>query len=430
MDVVPEKILSDLIRIDTSNPPGNETRLARHLKELFDHAGIRSEIIEPEPGRGSIIARVGSGERRLLYLSHADVVPAGEGWDFEPFSGEIRDGIIYGRGALDCKDLAAAGVCAALRLAREGVPLNGELIICVAADEERGGGLGAAYLLEHHLDKLKADFAINEGAEQPIFIDGKMIYFFQVGEKGTAWCKLKAGGVSCHGSVPSLGDNAVVKMAEAVIALHKYRPEIVLIPEVKLLLAELARARGLEAEITPESVDDLLEQLNLERSFTETIRAMTRMTVSPNMIQGGLKTNIVPDRCEAELDIRILPGQDRAYVAGELRRCVGEEIEIEFTEYREPTFSSSDSPFYRLMEEVTVELAGDVICLPLISTGSTDSKFLRGAGIPSYGIGHMARGFDSAARTTIHGRNERTDVASLHLKTRFLYELARRYLGA
>ena len=209
MDLAPEKILSDLIRIDTSNPPGNETRVARYLKELFDAAGIQSEIIEPEPGRGSIIARLGSGERRLLYLSHADVVPAGEGWDFEPFSGEIRDGMVYGRGALDCKDLAAAGVGAALRLAREGAPLNGELIICVAADEERGGALGAEYLVEHHLDKIRADFAINEGAEQPIFVDGKMIYFFQVGEKGTAWCKLKAGGVSCHGSVPSLGDNAV-----------------------------------------------------------------------------------------------------------------------------------------------------------------------------------------------------------------------------
>lgn len=429
MDVAPEKILSDLIRIDTTNPPGNETRVARYLKELFDGAGISSEIIEPEPGRGSIVARLGSGDRRLLYLSHADVVPAGEGWDFEPFSGLIKDGVVYGRGALDCKDLAAAGVCAALQLAREGAALNGELIIAVTADEEKGGGLGAAYLMEHHLDKLKADFAINEGAEQPIFIDGKMIYFFQVGEKGTAWSRLKAEGVSCHGSVPTLGDNAVLKMAGAIAALKNYRPAVELISEVKMLLAKLARARGLEAEITPESVDDLLGRLNLDKSFTETIRAMTRMTVSPNMIQGGLKTNIVPDCCEADLDIRILPGQDRDYVTGELRRCIGEEIEIEFTEYREPTFSTSDSAFFRLMEAVTVELAGDVVCLPHISTGSTDSKYLRGAGIPAYGIGHMARGFDPAARTTVHGRNERIDVASLHLKTRFLYEIARRYLG-
>lgn len=430
MAASPEKILSDLVRINTANPPGNETAVARYLKQLFDDAGIKNEIIEPEAGRGSFIARLGTGPKKLLYLSHADVVPAGDGWSFDPFSGEIKDGVICGRGALDCKDLMTAQACAALQLAREGVHLNGELIIAAVADEEKGGSLGAGFLTARYPELLKADFAINEGAEQPIFVDGKMIYFFQVGEKGTAWSRIKAGGVSCHGSVPTLGDNAVVKMAGAIKALQGYKPEVRLIPEVKTLLAELAGARGLDVEASPENVDDLLGLLDLEKSFTETIRAMTRMTVSPNMIQGGLKTNIVPDCCEAELDIRILPGQDRDYVANELRRCIGEAIEIEFTEYREPTFSTSGSEFYRLMESVTRELAGDdVVCLPHISTGSTDSKYLRGSGTPAYGIGHMARGFDPAARTTIHGRNERIDIASLQLKTKFMVELAKRYLG-
>ncbi|NLY38178.1 MAG: M20/M25/M40 family metallo-hydrolase [Firmicutes bacterium] len=426
----PTAILSDLIKINTVNPPGNETAVARYLKQLFDSAGIPNEIIEPEEGRGSFIARLGSGPKKLLYFAHADVVAAGDDWDFDPFSGEIKDGIIYGRGALDCKDLLAAEVSAALQLAATGKPLNGELIVVAAADEETGGSLGAKCLVENYLEKLQADFAINEGAELPICMGNRMIYFLQVGEKGTAWCRLKARGVSCHGSVPSLGENAVLKLSRALAALGEYRPEIKLIPEVETLLRELARFRGLSYDPARDAVDSLIDRLDLERGFAETLRAMTRMTVSPNRVEGGLKTNIVPDRCVAELDIRILPGQDRAYVEGELRRLIGEEIEIEFMNYIAPTFSTSQSDYYRLLESLTLELAGrEAVCLPYVSTGSTDSKYLRGAGIPAYGIGHMAAGFDQAVRTTLHGRNERTDVASLQLKTQFLFELARRYLS-
>jgi len=426
----PTAILSDLIKINTVNPPGNETAVARYLKQLFDSAGIPNEIIEPEEGRGSFIARLGSGPKKLLYFAHADVVAAGDDWDFDPFSGEIKDGIIYGRGALDCKDLLAAEVSAALQLAATGKPLNGELIVVAAADEETGGSLGAKCLVENYREKLQADFAINEGAELPICMGNRMIYFLQVGEKGTAWCRLKARGVSCHGSVPSLGENAVLKLSRALVALGEYRPEIKLIPEVETLLRELARFRGLSYDPARDAVDSLIDRLDLERGFAETLRAMTRMTVSPNRVEGGLKTNIVPDRCVAELDIRILPGQDRAYVEGELRRLIGEEIEIEFMNYIAPTFSTSQSDYYRLLESLTLELAGrEAVCLPYVSTGSTDSKYLRGAGIPAYGIGHMAAGFDQAVRTTLHGRNERTDVASLQLKTQFLFELARRYLS-
>ncbi|MEW5784256.1 MAG: M20/M25/M40 family metallo-hydrolase [Bacillota bacterium] len=425
----PESILSDLIRINTVNPPGNETAVARYLKRLFDSAAIPNEIIEPAAGRGSFIARLGSGSRKLLYLSHADVVAAGDDWDFEPFSGEVRDGVIFGRGALDCKDLMAAQVSAALQLAARGIKFDGQLIIAATADEETGGGLGAKYLIDNYPEKLQADFAINEGAEQPIYLDGRLIYFFQVGEKGTAWCRIKAKGISCHGSVPTLGDNAVLKLTRALSALGEYNPEVKLIPEVEKLLVELARARGLSFHSDQDDIDLLLNRLDLDRGFTETVRAMTRMTVSPNCIQGGLKTNIVPDRCEAELDIRILPGQDRNYVIGQLRSLIGDQIEIEMIDYREPTFSTSQAQCYKLMESLTLELAGDkVLCLPHISTGSTDSKYLRGAGIPAYGIGHMAAGFDQTARTTVHGCNERIDTASLQFKTRFLTELALRYL--
>ncbi len=431
MNLSPAKILSDLIKINSSNPPGNETAVAFYLKELFADKGLNGEVIEPEPGRGSFVVKVGTGPKRLLFLSHSDVVPACNDWDFDPFGGTISDNFVHGRGALDCKDLTAAQVFAALQLFEEKALTGGQLIVAVTADEEKGGRLGASHLLDKYPELLRADYAVNEGADHPISLNGKTAYFLQVGEKGTAWCTLKARGKAGHGSIPALAENAVVKMARAVSRLNNYRAEISLVPEVEKLLRDLAQHCGLQVDsLGPNEVDNLLDGLPLQSVFIESLRAMTRMTVSPNAIRGGTKTNIVPDYCEADIDIRILPGQDRDYVERELRLIISKDIEIEFNEYRLPTFSSFEEPFYKLMEEITLELAGpDTICLPAISAGSTDSKFIRGAGIPSFGIGHMAGGFDQELRTTIHGRNEKIDIASLELKTAFLKELARRYLA-
>lgn len=427
--MTPERILSHLIQINTVNPPGNETAAARFLKELFDAAGIASEIIEAEKGRGNFLARLGAGDRRLLFLSHTDVVPAGEDWDFDPLGGEIRNGFVYGRGALDCKGLVAAGAYAVLKLAQEKTPLNGMLIFAATADEERGGACGVKHLLEHCPEKLRADFAVNEGAEEPVCLNGQMIYFIQVGEKGTAWSRLEAKGRACHGSVPTLGDNAILKMVRALNALFAYRAEVRLIPEAEVLLSEIARIKGLDMPVNEENVDLLLDRIG-DKNFSETLRAMTRMTVSPNVIQGGAKTNVVPDSCQAKVDIRVLPGQDEEYVLGELRKCVGGEIKIEVPNYHPPTFSSAQSPYYRLIEGITRKLVGrGVACLPYISSGATDSRFLRGAGIPAYGINHMAKGFDPEIRATVHGKNERIDVASLYVKAEFLVTLAKKYLG-
>jgi len=425
----PERMLADLIRLNTVNPPGNEFKVARYLQELFAAAGISYEIIEAEKGRANFIARFGSGTKRLLFLCHADVVPAGEGWDFDPFSGEVAAGMVFGRGALDCKGLMAAQAYAFLRLAREAPSLNGTLIFAATADEEKGGRHGVQYLLKNCPEKIQADFAVNEGGEGPRKINGRQIYFVQVGEKGTAWSRLQATGRSCHGSVPTLGDNAVLKMARALDALKNYQPEIRFIPEVRFLLQELLRVKGLDEPLNETNVDTLLDRFT-ERSFAETLRAMTRLTVSPNTIAGGSKTNIVPDACTANVDIRILPGQDRNYILNELRRCISEEIVVEIGNYVAPTFSSSQSTPYRLIATTTQELTGaEVLCLPHISTGATDSRYLREAGIPAYGIGHMAKDSDPELGSTIHGKNERIDIASLYFRADFFMALARKYLG-
>lgn len=424
--MTPETILADLIKINTTNPPGNEIEAALYLKNLFDAAGIAGEIIEPEPGRGNFIARLGEGERKLLFLSHTDVVPAGEGWDFDPFSGEIKNGAVYGRGAIDCKSLVAAGACAMLILAKE-PPLNGTLIFAATADEEKGGKYGVRYLVERHREKIQAGFAVNEGAEEPVVLGKQPVHFIQTGEKGTVWSKLEAKGVSCHGSLPGLGDNAVVRMAGAVKALAEYKPEIRIIPEVALMLQEILRLKKLN--VKPEEIDAVLGSFE-DKIFAEYLRAITRMTVSPNVIHGGEKVNVVPDCCQAEVDIRILPRQDEDYVLKELQKLLPDGVEVEILNYHAPSFSPVNSPYYTLLEETSKKTGeSNILCLPQISTGATDSRFLREAGIPCYGIAPMTKDFDPQIKATVHGKNERIDIASLYVKVEFLTALARTYLS-
>ena len=420
-----EEILSDLIKIQTVNPPGGEIAAAQYLKRLFDRYHIPNEIIEPEPGRASFIAHLGEGEKKLLYLSHTDVVPVSEGWDFPPFSGEIKEGFVHGRGAIDCKGLAAVEACAVLHLAQT-TELKGRLIFAAVADEEVGGNLGAGIISAKYPEKIRADFAINEG-DEPLTINGKTYHSISVGEKGPAWMKLTTQGVSSHGSVPMMEHNAVVKMAKVINGLAKYRPQIVLTPETKNLLQTVTRIDGLDDEVNQDNVDYILGKLH-DRTIVPYLTAITRMTISPDVIHGGVKTNIVPDSCEAQIDIRILPGQNWKYVLNELKEILGD-VKTEPLQYHMPSFSSADSKYYRLVEETLKEFVGDAPVLQTICTGATDSRYLREMGVPSYGTGVMTLNMDPSLSDSVHGRNEKIDIASLRVKTDFLIKLAKKYLG-
>lgn len=422
-----ETILSDLIKIDTSNPPGNEMAVAEYLADLFSRYAIPHKIIEAAPRRASFLAWLGEGSRRLLFLSHTDVVPAGDGWDFPPFSGEIRDGYVLGRGALDNKNLVAAEAWTMLKIAAERRPLNGTLIFVAAADEEAGGRYGMQYLAQHHAKELAADFAVNEGAPEPIVVNGQALYFVQVGEKGIAQSLLTATGKAAHGSIPTLGENAVVKMAAAIQRLAAYEPPPHLLPEVQELLDKLAYYLGLPAP-TAATLDGFLAQI-ADRGFREYLRALTRLTLSPNVIHGGTRVNVVPDRCEAKVDVRVLPGQTREMVEELLRGLAGPEIRVEIAAFHAPSFSPARGTAYELICNTLTQAAGAAACLPCLSTGATDSRFLRAMNIPAYGISPWQPYFDPVLRETIHGKNERIDLASLHLYTRFLYSLATAYLG-
>lgn len=421
------EILQDLIRIDTVNPPGNEGRAAKYLGNLFEKEGIEYQLIG-EQGRENIVASVGEGDKALLFISHTDVVPVSEeNWDIPPFSGEIKDGYIWGRGALDCKDLVAAEAYSLVRIKRENIPLKGRLIFAAVADEEKGGTVGAKLLTEQYPDIINADFAINEGAGEYIDVNGNKLYLLQTGEKGPCWSRLKAFGTSGHGSRPTLADNAVVKMAQAAAALGEYSPEIWVIPEVNQLIETYFRLRGEQKVVTPENVDALIDTIP-DRFFAEGLRSTTRMTVSPNTIHGGKKMNIVPDYCEAEVDIRTLPGQDEQYVRSHIEPLIGE-CEFEIVHHHPANFSPADNQYYSLIEETVKDVLGTVYCAPYVLSGATDSYYLRKRGIESYGVSLLSKEFPSELLKTVHGSNERIDVKSMEVKTEFLYRLARKYLS-
>jgi len=421
-----ENVLADLIRIKSVNPPGDETGVAEYLKRLFDQYAIPNEVIEPAPGRGSFLAHLGEGEKSLLFLSHTDVVTATEGWSFDPFCGEIKDGFVYGRGALDCKGLVAAEACAMINLALEN-RLKGKLIFAATADEETLGPLGIKYLMDNYGPRIKADFAINEGGEAAVKVGNKTCHLIAVGEKAPVWTRVKTKGVSVHGAMSSLGDNAVVKMAEVIKALADYRPWVFLMPEVRSLVQTVAALTGVNGEIDESNLDALIARVD-NKNLAAWLTSITRMTVSPNMVSGGTKTNIVPDSCQADVDVRILPGQSREYALEELKRIIPD-IEMEVTKYTAPTISPPDSGPFRLICATLQELVGDDLILPGITAGTTDSRILREAGIPSYGISMVTLNQDAAFRRSIHGRDEKIDIASLKLKMQFLENLARNYLG-
>ncbi|KYK38614.1 MAG: M20/M25/M40 family metallo-hydrolase [Theionarchaea archaeon] len=422
------KILQDLIRIDTVNPPGNEGRAARHLCQLFQAEGIECQLVGEE-GRENAVASIGQGKKSLLFLSHTDVVPVSEeNWDIPPFSGEIKDGYIWGRGALDCKDLVAAEAYALLRLQRENIPLNGKLIFAAVADEETGGKVGAKLLTEAYTELITADFAINEGAGEYIDVNGKKLYLLQTGEKGPCWSRLKAFGISGHGSRPTLADNAVVKMAEAVVNLGKYTPEIILMPEVKQLIETYLELKGEKTEVTADNVDQIIDGIS-DRFFAEGLRATTRMTVSPTVVHGGKKVNIVPDFSEAEIDIRTLTGQNVAYVKNVIEPLIGD-CTFETVHCHPANFSPADNEYYALVEETVKAVLPAVYCAPYVLSGATDSYYLRKLGIASYGVSLLSKEFPTELLKTVHGDNERIDIKSMEVKAEFLYQLAKKYLSS
>ncbi|KPV64133.1 MAG: putative metallohydrolase [Candidatus Bathyarchaeota archaeon BA2] len=435
-------LLSDLIRINTTNPPGNETPAAKFLAKTLEEEGLECELLKSSKGRGNIIARIkGDGKKpNLLLLSHLDVVPATpKEWSVDPFSGLVKEGYVWGRGALDCKSLVAIETIVMKLLARKEVKLKGDVIFAATADEEMGGEVGVGWLVETHPEKIRADYVINEGNTLPsIHINGKHIFTVQTAEKGIVWMKIKAHGRPGHGSCPGLADNAVLRMAEVARRLGTHRSKIKVAPTVKHMIKELSKERGTIARLLsslmtkPFSADLVLDQMaKKEKGIAEYLRASMRTTIAPTMVHGGIKENIIPSGCEGVFDCRILPGQTKETLLNEVKEVLKdiENLEFEIIKASEPSESPFDTALYRQVEETLKEFLPGCSVVPFMMTGGTDSRYLRRLGSVCYGFQPLKTDMPmDELLKMIHGVDERISVENLVFGTSVLCRLVERFM--
>ena len=444
-EVEPEvtNLLSDLIRINTTNPPGNETEAAKYLAETLEKEGLKCEILESAPGRGNVITRIrGTGEKpSLLLLSHLDVVPANpKEWSVNPFGGVVKDGFVWGRGAMDMKSMTAMEVMVMKLLKRNNVQLKGDVILVAVADEEKGGRAGAGWLVHNHLEKVRADYVINEGGGLAIPINGKNVYTIQTAEKGIVWFKIKAKGRPGHGSVPTAADNAILRMNKVIEKIGNHRSKITLTPTVKQFLKEVAKENKLAQQAlsvllqNPAMADQILDMLaQRDRAMAEEIRATLRMTIAPTIVHGGVKENIIPSECEAVFDCRILPGQKPADALNEIKGLLKdvdmEKLEFEVIESSEPSESPMDTPLYGQIVNTIREFEPDCGVAPILLTGGTDSRYFRGVGSVCYGFQPMRADLPYGEMLRmVHGIDERISIKNLVFGTSVLYDIVERFM--
>ena len=436
--------LSDLIRIDTTNPPGNETEAAKYVAECLSRDGFKCELCGPAPGRDSITTcPKGTGEKpSLLLLSHLDVVAANaKEWSVDPFGGIVKDGFVWGRGAIDMKSMTAIEVMVMKLLKRNKVKLKGTVMLAATADEEQGGLSGAGYLLRNYPEMIRADYVLNEGGGLALPVRGKNVYTVQTAEKGILWFRVKARGTPGHGSMPNAADNSIMRMNEVITKLGNYSSEVLLVPTVKRFLSEIAkedaRLQGSFSRLlaNPELSDEVLDELDgVAKPLADEIWPRIRMTVTPTMIQGGVKENVIPSECETVFDCRILPGQNTAETFQLIRKLLEDvgldRLAFETIQANEPSESPVETPLYEVIASVLREFEPDCGVTPTMATGGTDSRFFRKMGSICYGFHPMQPEvqYDKMVKR-IHGIDECISIENLVFGASVLYEVVKRFMS-
>lgn len=421
------QLLQELIRIDTTNPPGNERAAALHLQKLLESEGIETRLLDVAPGRANLYARIkGNGSRRpLILLSHTDVVMAEpQRWTVPPFSGELRDGFIYGRGAIDMKGTATVHATLMRLIKRLNIPLKRDLILLAVADEE-AGGTGASSVIEKHPELIRgAEFLLNEG--DVVYVkDGKVVqYGVDVMEKAALWLRIIAKGPAGHGSIP-LANSSVERLLAALERLRRWETPI----QVPAAVAESYRMRA------QQQTDPVLRNAyaNLERALKNptlrkrlltdsTLNAEVRNTFTITGLQGSDKVNVIPGAAWAQIDARLLPGETPAGFIATLRKVLNDpSLEIETLEASMPTGSSADTALMQAIRKVAARRDPGVPVIPTMLTSSTDSAKFRSAGITAYGFEPFKLDDNELERS--HGDDERVSVENLGFALQFLYEV-------
>ncbi len=417
------RLLADLVRINTSNPPGHETEVAQFLKQTLEREGIPSEIFEKVPGRGSLVARLkGNGSKKpLLLMAHEDVVGVErDKWSVDPFGAIIKDGYLYGRGSSDDKGMLAANLEVFLLLHRLKVPLDRDVIFLAESGEEGTSEVGMDFMVSDHWDKIECEFALNEGGRTHEE-DGKVQHVdVSTTEKVPRRLKVVARGTSGHGSMPRL-DNAIVHLSEAIAKIGTWQPPMRLNETTRTYFERLAK-------ISPPDLANIYTHLDDPKS-QETLRAtnifansMLRTSISPTIIRGGFRENVIPADAEATLDVRALPDEDMDAFIRTLNRLVNDPAVQVIPDYHDlrpaPAPSSIHTQMFAALEHAQQKVYPGAITLPLMVTGATDSAQLRAKGVNAYGI--EPAGTDEDLKR-MHGNDERMSVKALGQFVEFEY---------
>lgn len=417
------------LQIDTSNPPGNEAPAARFLGALCEAEGIETEYIETAPGREVLVARLrGDGSKRALMLcNHTDVVPVeADYWDMPAFEGVVKDGKVYGRGAVDMKGTGVMQLIAFLALRRQGIALKRDIVFCAVPDEEAGSALGMKWLCENRPDVVDVEFELSEGGMGTSRFAGKPAKLFNVAtnEKyGGGGLKLTAVGAPGHGSRPH-ADNSAIHLMRALIKLHDWDRGITYTPDTVAYLERLA-----EAGMMPTLSDKEAVEAQIRRS--PALYASFVNTLNVTMLQSGIKINVIPAKSTAFCDCRLLPGQDPEEWRQQVEAYIDDDrIQVELTRVAAtslPKPAEWDTELFWTINAVVKESMEDAVVVPAMTVGATDNRFLRDRGIPAYGFIPCLLSPEEAAG--FHGNNEHLTIENLNMGCELMYEVVRRMSG-
>jgi acetylornithine deacetylase/succinyl-diaminopimelate desuccinylase-like protein len=436
------ELLQQLIRNqcvnDGSVGSGQEVRTSDVLRAYLGGSGLDLEVYEPDgaPGRTSLVARIEGTDPAaptLCLMGHTDVVPVTPAtWTRDPFGGELVNGEVWGRGALDMLNLTASQAVALNALARRGWRPRGTLVYLACADEEAGGTLGAGHVCKRHWDALRADYLLTENGGTVSTRDHETNVTVHVGEKGVAWRRLRVTGTPGHGSTPYGADNALIKAAHVVTRLADYRPA----PYVNDLWTGFVRSLDLDPGVKADLVDPSRLDEAISRLPKGTARyawSATHTTFSPNMCRAGVKTNVIPDVVDIEVDIRTIPGDDEDEVRRHLDKALGdlaEEVAVEKLFSKQASVSPTGTPLWDVLGRVVDAHYPGAKLLPRLIVGFTDAPYFREHGAIAYGFGLFSRTLTAEAMASrFHGNDERIDVESLALTTQAWIETCELLLG-
>ena len=415
-------LLQDLLRLDTVNPPGNETRAAECLRRYLARNGVAGTMLARTPDRANVVARLAGGDGPpLLLLAHTDTVLADPAeWTRDPWSGDVVDGEVWGRGALDMKGHVAAATVAFASLAREGTRPSGDLLLALTADEEVGDGFGASWLAREHPERMRADFGLNEGGGERCVFGERVYYLCAVGEKATAPFRLRLRGRSGHASDPHAADNALLRAAPVLEALGRLQLPQSLIPEVRAFLDTVL------GEVPP-VVDAQRRADELHPLAGQLLAPLLSATLSPTMIEASRKRNVIPGTCVVEVDCRLLPEQPPAEIEALLRAGVPGEWELEWivSEHVGGTRSPLDTPLWGALQRWVELIEPGARLAPIVTAGFTDSHYVRKElGSTVYGFFPLRAMDTQLAASLVHSADERIAVDDLELGVDFFRHVA------